>query len=300
MADVTFYMLGVLMATSSGVLNNLGTVLNKKVVNERKSEAKFFRRLITNPVWLTGLLLQLAAGSALFILAVEWIGPALTPGLMALGLIVLAMGSVRIVGEKLGKPEKVGIGLMIAAILFLGLSNLSIDVPGFNYQESEFLFRTTIFTVILFCASIVFKILAKKIERLRGISLALVSGLFISLSNFWISILLGTIVEVFTGSANLVQWILFICSAGILVGSNFYSILVLQDAFKSGQASNLIPVQQVPIQITPIFVYYNVFMAFLYAPIDLLGPVWMIAGVGLIIVSSFLLGKEQGRMEAIK
>nr|MDO8111626.1 hypothetical protein [Candidatus Sigynarchaeota archaeon] len=246
MADATIYLLGVLMATSSGVLNNLGTVLNKKVVNERKSEEKFFRRLITNPVWLAGLLLQLAAGSVLFMFAVAWIGPALTPGLMALGLIVLAIGSVRIVGEKLGKPEKIGIGLMIIAILFLGLSNLSIDVPGFNYLEAGFLLRTTIFTACLFGASIAFKILAKKIERFRGIFLALVSGFFISLSNFWISILLGTIIQVFSGSANLAQWILFLCSAAILVGSNFYSLMVLQDAFKSGQASNLIPIQQVP------------------------------------------------------
>jgi O-antigen/teichoic acid export membrane protein len=47
-------------------------------------------------------------------------------------------------------------------------------------------------------------------------------------------------------------------------------------------------------------VYFAVFMAYLMAPLDILAPTWMFLGVGLIIVSSFLLGEQQARMEAIK
>lgn len=302
MADVTLYLLGVFMAIGSGVLNNLGTVLNKKVVNDvnRASQERFFRKLIKNPVWLTGTLLQLAAGSALFIIAVAWIGPALTPGLMALGLIVLAIGAVRIAGEKLGKEEKIGILLMIVGIFFLGYSNLSISIINFDYTEIGFVTRTTIFTGISLGLCIAFKLISKKSPRFCSILLALVSGLMISLSNFWISILIGTIAQVFGGVANWVQLVLFICAAAILCLSNVYGLAVLQEAFKSGQASNLIPVQQVPIQITPVFYYFYIFMAFLYNPIDQFAMAWMLIGIGVIIASSFLLGKQQAKMESIK
>ena len=89
---------------------------------------------------------------------------------------------------------------------------------------------------------------------------------------------------------------IFIIASVILVLVNIFGITELQKAFTAGQASNLIPVQQVPIQITPIFIYFFVFLltalpiAFVYISI----------GVALIILSSFLLGKRQARMEEIQ
>ncbi|MEA3221807.1 MAG: hypothetical protein U9P49_01395 [Thermodesulfobacteriota bacterium] len=54
------YILGVTLAISSGVLNQAGQLLQKKVVNEIPKEARekhFMRTLLKNPVWITGLLL---------------------------------------------------------------------------------------------------------------------------------------------------------------------------------------------------------------------------------------------------
>lgn len=48
-----------------------------------------------------GLLLEYGVGSAAYMIAQNLIGPALVPGLMAAGLIVLAIGSVKIIGETL-------------------------------------------------------------------------------------------------------------------------------------------------------------------------------------------------------
>jgi drug/metabolite transporter (DMT)-like permease len=297
MVDTNLYWFGVLMAIASGMLNNLGTVVQKKVVNDHRDDKQFLRTLFKNPMWLVGLLLQLAAGSTLFIIAQLFVGPALIPGLMALGLIVLALGAVRIAKETLGKKEKIGIGLMIVAIAFLGFSNLSIDLTQIDFLEIGFLARTTIFSVVLALVSVLFLILAKRRKSYRGTLLALVSGDMIALSNFWISLLIGTITQVFEGNANPIQWVLFIISSAILVFTNLYSLTVLQEGFKSGQASNLIPIQQVPIQLAPTFVY---FVVFLLMPLDLISPAWMVVGVGLIIVSSFLLGEQQAKMEAIK
>jgi drug/metabolite transporter (DMT)-like permease len=295
--DPAMYWLGVLLAIGSGILNNIGTVMQKKVVNDRRSDEKFMRSLIKNPAWFSGLVLQLAAGSVLFMLAQIYIGPALIPGLMALGLIVLAIGSVKIIGEKLGRVEVAGIALMMLGILFLGLSNMSIDLPGFDYLDGSFLTRTTIFTLALVVVSVAFKMYQKRHERFRGILLALVSGYMFTLSNFWISLLMGTIAQVFEGTAVLLQWVLFIAASLILVASNIYGISTLQEAYKSGDASKLIPIQQVPIQLAAMFVY---FFVFLLIPAEAESTAWLVSGIACIITSTFLLGKQQARMESIK
>ena len=52
------YTLGVTFAIISGIINNLGTVLQKKVVNEKSDEdSKLMKKLIKSPLWLTGLLM---------------------------------------------------------------------------------------------------------------------------------------------------------------------------------------------------------------------------------------------------
>ena len=97
------YITGVFLAIIAGSINNIGLVLQKKVVNEVSEEAKFFRSLVKKPLWITGLLMELIIGSVFFMIAQIYIGPALIPGLMAFGLIFLAIGSVKIVGETLKK-----------------------------------------------------------------------------------------------------------------------------------------------------------------------------------------------------
>ena len=56
----------------------------------------FMRRLFRNRTWVLGVIFGLGGGTAAYMIAQSMIGPALTPGLMASGLIVLAIGSVRI------------------------------------------------------------------------------------------------------------------------------------------------------------------------------------------------------------
>ncbi len=289
--DSTIYLLGVIMAILSGIANNYGTVLQKKVVNEHKNDEEFLKNIAKDKTWLLGLILQLAIGSVFFMVAQILIGPALVPGLMAAGLIVLAIGSVRILGETLKRDEYIGIIVMIMGILLLGMSELSI--PTETLVLTDYVFTMSAFTVILVLSAIACKVAAKKINRVKALLLAIFSGFMFSLSNFWISPLM-TVFEQMTFTPGYIA--IFIIASVILVLSNIFGITELQKAFTSGQASNLIPVQQVPIQITPIFVYFLVFlqtalpMAFVYISI----------GVALIIISSFLLGKRQAQMEEIQ
>ncbi|MCK4280635.1 MAG: hypothetical protein KAX10_00850, partial [Candidatus Lokiarchaeota archaeon] len=295
--DSSLYLVGISFAILSGIINNFGIILQKKVVNEIRAEVKFGRALIKNPLWLFGLIIQLGIGTIFFLLAQVYIGPALIPGLMASGLIILAFGSVKIIGETLKRDEIIGILLMIGAIFLLGISGLSINISEQNLLDLMFLIRIIIFTSIIIISAIICEILQRKIEKYSGILLSIFSGLMFSLSNFWVSLLLGTIINVFQGIYSLGELILFISSSLILIATNFIGILKIQESFKVAQASNMIPIQQVPIQITSIFIYL---LIFLLQPPSIMSIIFLILGIFLILISSFLLGKRQAQLEKIK
>jgi len=291
------YFIGVLLAIGAGILNNLGTLVQKKVINTLPVGENVNRKLLKNPLWMFGLLLQLAFGTAFFLLAIDIIGPALTPGLMAAGLIVLAVGAVKLIGEKLKRAEYLGIVLMIIAIALLGFSRLDITQPELYLPDTGFQIRITIFSIILVIIALFCEMIQRKNARYRGLYLAIFSGCMFALSNFWVSPLVAVIADVFKGVFQSIELIFFIIAAIILCITNFFGILKIQQAFQYGQASNMIPIQQTPIQITPIFVYFAVF---LLIPLEFYSIPLMIVGVVFIIVSSFLLAKRQAQVEKIK
>jgi len=108
---------------------------------------------------------------------------------------------------------------------------------------------------------------------------------------------MGTIVHVFDGTFVLLELGLFSISAAILVLDNIFALATLQSAFLSGQANLIIPIQQVPIQIIPGFVFLLIFFL---SPPTALSFLLFFAGVGLIVMSSFLLGRRQVALESIK
>jgi len=291
------YLLGVFLAILAGSINNIGLVFQKKVVNEVAPEAKFFRSLVKKPLWITGLLMELAIGSIFFMIAQIYIGPAIIPGLMAFGLIFLAIGSVKIIGETLKKEEIIGIIVMIFAISLLGLSELSIDIAGIDILAFDLVLNMTIFTIALFLGSFICEILQRRIEKLKGILLAISSGFQFSLTNFWIAPLMAVIAHVFGGTANLGEIFLFIASAVILIAASIIGIMKIQQSFQVANASRMIPIQQVPIQITPFLAYFFVFTLM---PSTIFPIIYVIIGVFLILLSSFLLAKRQAQLDAIK
>ncbi len=294
---VNFYWLGVSLAISSGLSNNLGTVFQKKVINALPDEAKFFRSLVKKRLWLSGLILQYGLGAIFYMIAQLFIGPALIPGFMASGLIVLAIGSLKIVGETLNKAEFIGIFLMILAFFLLGISELSIDIAHTNLVEISFLIRIIIFTLVVILFSFICYILQRESKRFKGILLATLSGLLFVLSNFWVSPLIGVIAKILSGTFDLGELLIFIISCIILILSNVLGVMTIQKSFTVGQASNLVPIQQVPTLIAPIVIY---FLIFLLTPPSIFSIYYLIIGLSLIIISSFLLGKRSALLEEIK
>jgi drug/metabolite transporter (DMT)-like permease len=293
------YIIGVVTAIFCGICMEIGILIQKKVVNDISVEDRKQRFLVTllkNPRWMGGLILEYGVGSAAYMIAQNLIGPALVPGLMAAGLIVLAIGSVKIIGETLSFSEYLGIALLIAGIALLGLSELEIrgDVVRTCLASSGMIKRIAILTTSLFVLWALTHLQSLKLDRRKGIVMAFSNGFPFAISNLWISPLLAVFAAVMSGRGNWQQVAIFILASIILVGCNVLGIRQTNEAFKFAQASNIIPVQQVSVQLTPILFYFYVYAL---TPPKAISGVLIIAGVALILAAVFLLGRRQAEIE---
>jgi drug/metabolite transporter (DMT)-like permease len=272
------YILGVATAIFCGVCMQAGILIQKKVVNNISVEdraQRFLPILMGNPQWLGGLFLEYGVGTAAYMIAQNLIGPALVPGLMASGLIVLAIGSVKIIGETLNFSEYLGIALLMTGIALLGFSELDVgvDVVRDRLASSNTAFRLAILTLSLLILWILTHLQSLRFAPRKGMINAVLSG---------------------RGSWQ--QTGVFVLASAILVGCNILGILQTNEAFRFAQASNVIPVQQLSVQITPILFYFYVYAL---TPPKAISGVLIIAAVALIISAVFLLGRRQAELERI-
>ena len=245
-----------------------------------------------------GLLLQIVIGGLVFyFIAIIFIGPAIVPGLMSVGLIVLALGSVKMLKETLGKEEIIGILLMIGGVSLLGLSNLSIDVSTFNILNSGFIFRIVVFTIVVLSLAILFEILRRKHEQFKGLLMAIEAGLILSLNTVWASPGTTVVTHVIDGIIINEEVIFGIIIGIILLCIVAIGITIGQISLKYGQANILAPLTSVPIQAIPVISFFTVFLS---TPPNILSIIFMIIGFTLIIISSFLLTKRQTKLEQVK
>lgn len=292
------YWLGIAIGLASGAFNNFGIVLEKKALNKLAEGKKVGRHLLKNPLWLVGFICNIVITTLLNFTAQLLIGPTLVPGLEATGMIILIVGALRLLQESIKAPEVMGISLMIVAIFFLSFSGLSIDITNPSLLTSlGFLIRVIIFTIIMVIGALITRILRRKFVEYRGTLYAIESGFMFCLINFWIAPLLGTIGNVLKGTFIVNELVLFIMAIFILIICNYFGIFLLQKALEFGQASNMRPIQQSPIQIVPIFYFFAIF---LLTPPSIFSLPLAISGIALILVSMFLLSKRAAKLEAKK
>jgi drug/metabolite transporter (DMT)-like permease len=294
------YLLGVILAILGGVVNQLGAVFQKKVVNNIPKESrdeKFMRTLIKSPLWITGLIFIMVL-SAIFLLSSQAIiGGALGPGLAASGMIVLVLGSVFILGERINKRELIGIISIMIGILFIGLSELSIEGSLDHFLDINFILRISIFTLILFILWMGCRWAGKKYEKGKTLFLAFSAGLPFAIGNLWLQSFTLALVAVFGGTADLLGIIVFIVSAIIVTPTSFAGIYFVQEAFAHGDASKIMPLQGIPQQLAPVLLY---FVVYLNAPPTVFSIYFMSIGIALILLSGFLLAERQAKFEAIE
>jgi multidrug transporter EmrE-like cation transporter len=289
------YIIGVALGILGGVLTQLGQLLEKLAVNQvrkNRAESGFMLRLLKNRIWIFGVLVGLFGGTAAYMASQSLIGPALTPGLMASGLVVLAIGSVRINNETLNASEIIGIGLMIVGILFLGLSELRIGQTQVRatIADHDALMRITIFTLILLTLSLSSRLISSHVNGRTGMFIALSNGFLAALSDFWINPFLALFVIVLGGRGSFSQNIIFAVAALVLMTAAITITWQSQLAFKVAQASNVVPVAQVPVQISPIVVYFFIFALI---PPSVISVIFIFGGTIITIISGFLLGRRK-------
>jgi len=294
--EPSIYWIGVLVAILGGCSHYLGLILEKYVINKMPDEVKLMKTIIKEPLWLFAIFIRFGIGSILFIFAQIIIGPAITPGLMAFGLIILAIGSIKILGEKLNCMEIVAIIVMIIAVTFIGLSGLSIEISEENLLNPTFLVRMSISTGILALIVMIFQVIQGKFLRFKAILLALISGLMLSLNNFWIAPFIWSLGNMFGGYFYIEIFLLFTVTSVILILANIFSVIKMSQGFRSGRASFLAAIQSVPVQLTPSILYFFVFMMITSR---IMSIIFFTLGVALIISSSFILGKRQAQIEQI-
>ena len=288
------YWIGIFFAIFSGILSNFASVIQKKIIKEIPKDEKIMKILVKKPLWWISIIIGIVIGTIFLFIAQLFIGPILIPGLLAFGLIILTIGSIKINGEKLKKEEIIGIITMIVGIFFIGFSELFINVSSTDILDIGFITRISIFTGLLLIIGVLCELFQRKIIKFKGILLITTSGLLFSINILWMSILMTVISHFYSGIDVKGEMIYFIIAVVMIPLITLVSLIKSQQAFKYGQASYLIPIQQVPFQIIPIFIY---FLVFLLIPKNYLSIVYMIIGISLILISSILLVKRQTQMQ---
>lgn len=293
------YILGVIFGLLNGILNFSGQVLQKKAINDtatEKKEQNLMKSLTKNPLWILGLVVMFGGGIFLM-LGQNMIGAALMPGLMACGFIVLAIGSVKILNETLKLSEIMAILLLIIAITLIGLSELTIESDITYFIDTGFKIRIGIATIIYTGLWLGLYYYGKKAKKFNSIFLALGTGFPFVISNIWMQPFLLTLGLVFTGNAELMEWLIFLIGLIYVAFGNIFGVIHYQNALNAGNASLIVPIQQMPQQIAPIITFYIIYG---FASPKSFSLPFMIIGIILILIAGFVLAKRQVALEKIK
>ncbi len=293
------YGIGILYGILAGLSNYGGQVLQKKAINDAPGEVNeetLMKTVTRSPLWITGILLVVAVSSIFIFLGQDAVGAALMPGLTASGFLVLAIGAATILKEKLQIKEYLAMAMLVIAITSIGLSNLAIEGSLETLQDPAFLLRLALFTGAAGALWVGFYASGKKLEKRKTLFLALGAGFPFVIANVWMQPLILTLLAVFSGTAGMVEWVIFILGAFLSSIVSFLGLAHLTHAFNSGNASIVVPVQQLPQQVAPVVIYFGLYQ--LQAP-SVASLYLLLAGIVMILVSGFILSKRQAQLERI-
>lgn len=293
------YGIGVLFGILSGMTNFMGQVLQKKAINDtpiKERDEALIKSLAKNPLWITGLVMIFVVSAVFAVLGQAVVGAALIPGLTASGLIVLAIGSVKILKEKLKIFEIIAIIALMIGIFLISLSELSIEGSLDYFDDLGFTIRFFIFSIISLGLWFGLFFGGKTVKNRKSIIIALGVGFPYVLNNLWMQPFIISLGSVGKIDFSIINWIVMVLSIIVIVIGNVLGMGHLQHALNQGNASIVVPVQQLPQQIAPVFIFFWVYN--LPTPKSS-SSYFLITGILLIIITGFLLAKRQSKLEDI-
>jgi hypothetical protein len=268
------YAFGIAAAIIASIAFNVGILIQKSAVARAPKDRPLMRSLLKSPVWISGFLLQFILGTPLYTLSVGLIGPAVVPGLMSIGLVVLALGAVLVQRECLGAKEIFGIGFVVLAVTAFGFTRLSIDVAAVSMKDPGLLLRSGIFVSALVIIALVCAEAAKRMSaRLSAPQAAGGSesaaalhatraGVWYNLGNLGLGFITAGLARFGTGIFDFVEIVVFLVAVVLTILGNMYGIAATQHALKHGRAAVAIPLQNGVAQILPVCVFFLVYMPY--------------------------------------
>ena len=180
------YGLGIATAVLAGIVNNLGVLAMKRSVSRIPADRPMRLSFLRSPLWMAGFALQFLLGVPLNFLAVGLIGPFLVPGLMAVGLVVLAVAAVITGDERPRWTDFAGVTLFVLAVFGFSLSRLVVDTAAISPRDPVLLLRAALFVagvlVLVAVPSIVGRV-ARASPSVAGILFAVQGGFLYTLGN---------------------------------------------------------------------------------------------------------------------
>eukprot|EP00026_Physarum_polycephalum_P010414 Phypoly_transcript_10578.p1 GENE.Phypoly_transcript_10578~~Phypoly_transcript_10578.p1 ORF type:complete len:346 (+),score=40.30 Phypoly_transcript_10578:147-1184(+) len=314
---------GVTIAIIGGVVLNLGSLIQKKAVNQLVYTKKrrllmtlnddtidrdklthvqiSVKDLVLSKLWMVGFILQALVGAGLFIIAQGMIGPSLTPALGSIGLVVLVFASC-IVDEKLTWDEYIGLAVMMGAVFLLAFSKMVINVGDTDFLRVPFMVRVAVYTGAVIILCVFCKVWSWRRDRFEGPALAVLAGLLVALQNYWIGPFTALAGGIFHRKGNVtfdhhsvgIVLAYFFVSLFFVIVANLQTVYERQLAFRVGGAATMIPISHLPSHLSSPIIFSYVFK--LSAPHKYSIPC-MWAGLVLLLICSIIFGKRGAHFE---
>jgi uncharacterized membrane protein len=163
-------------------------------------------------------------------------------------------------------------------------------MQSIDLWEPAFLLRLGLFTGVVAALSFICHFIQKTNVSQRGILRTLNAGLLLSQSNLWLGILMAFLAKWGTGKFSPLDLLPVGISSGIVFAGSMLGIAETQRAFQFGEASKLIPIQYVPVQILPIAAY---FMVFCLSSLNPFAAPLALVGIVLVLSGAVLLARRQ-------
>lgn len=279
--------LGVFLALLAGLMFTVGAIYQKKGVQSlpaiQMTNVGSITPMLKSRTWLFGTVVGTLGGLPYFFSQIL-IGIAYAQLLIADGLILLALMASRMLKEPLGKMEYLGLSLITAGIIFLGLAQL--QPPGVILADPTFVMDVLIFYAPFWVAIAVGLVFYKLSNFGAGKILAALSGIIFGCGAGFSQI----------GGLGLKEgnWFIMVFGFVVLIGGTVLGTLVANVAFQREKAVVVIPVQAAGNYLIPVVAGLLLFQQ-VFLSIDT--GIWFWPAVASIMVGVFLLARIQAKME---
>lgn len=282
--------IGIAIMLVSTSMMNLGAVLQKKAVDQLPSFdgrplLQSIRGVLGAPLWLIGWLMTTSA-MVLNMVALGYADISVIQPLNGFGLVVLALFSWKLLGEKITKLTLVGIAAVVVGVALIGatvpesraFANADEILSSYTHLGAIVAISTIVVVILVFWT------LAKRIQSIAGILYAFV-GASCSVTGLTFSKGLFGLFNVAGFGASLALWPTYVLAV-VMLGFSTLALMLQTMSFQKGRA----------VVVTPVFAATSVVLP-LAMGLAVFGEsvAWLtLVAVLFIVVGVIFLGMKEG------